>query len=274
MRRLLAAIGLSALLVSAAGSTRASDDVAVDVELVLAVDLSLSMMPEELEIQRAGYAAALRDPAVVRAMLSGLRGRIALTFIEWAGRGDQAIVVPWQLIASQEDAERFAGRLSAQRRSGWRRTSLSAALTFSTIQFENNGFHSIRRIIDISGDGPNNDGPVVTAARDLAVQRGITVNGLPLMTRMGLMSAFDIDDLDQYFKECVVGGAGAFVLPVFGWDQFAAAVRRKLVLELSGKPAFPDNRKRELPQLVSMVQTSNHYDCLIGEKLWEMQFGR
>ena len=273
MRPLLAIVAMIALLSGAPGPTRAADDIPVDVELVLAVDLSLSMMPEELEIQRSGYAAALNDPAVVRAMLSGLRGRVAITFVEWAGFGDQAVVVPWQEISSIADAQRFAEQISARRRGGWRRTSLSGALAFSASLFDNNGFTSPRHIIDISGDGPNNDGPAVTLARDAAINRGITVNGLPLMTRIGLMSVFEIDDLDQYYSECVIGGPGSFVIPVFRWNQFLSAVRRKLVLELSGK--MPDRDQKPRPtRLLNARLVSNHYDCLIGEKLWEKQFGR
>lgn len=264
---------LFVMLLGINGPSQANDDTPVDIELVLAVDLSLSMTPEELEIQRAGYAAALRDSAVVSAMLSGLYGRVALTFVEWAGVREQAVVVPWQQITSAEDANLFADRIVAQRRNGWRRTSLSGALAFSASLFDDNGIRSIRRIIDISGDGPNNDGPAVTSARDAAVDSGIVVNGLPLMTRIGLMGLFEIDDLDVYYEECVIGGAGAFVVPVYSWDQFADAVRRKLVLELSDRPA-DWNRERTEPQLVSFVQMASAYDCLIGEKLWEKQFGR
>lgn len=269
----MAIFSLFALLAGACGTARAADETPVDVELVLAVDLSLSMMPEELEIQRAGYAAAFRDDAVIRAMLSGLRGRVAITFVEWAGAAEQAVVVPWQQIASAEDAYLFADKISAQRRVGWKRTSLSGALAFAAFLFEDNGFRSARRIVDISGDGPNNDGPAVTLARDAALRRGITVNGLPLMTRIGLMGLFEIDDLDAYYRECVIGGAGAFVIPVLRWDQFAGAIRRKLVLELSGDlPA--DRDEDRTPHLVSASANSTGYDCLIGEKLWDKQFGR
>lgn len=269
----MAIITLLTLLVGACGTSRAADETPVDIELVLAVDLSLSMMPEELEIQRAGYAAAFRDDAVIRAMLSGLRGRVAITFVEWAGATEQAVVVPWQQIASAEDARRFADKISAQRRIGWKRTSLSGALAYAAFLFENNGFRSVRRIVDISGDGPNNDGPAVTLARDSALSRGIVVNGLPLMTRIGLMGAFEIDDLDAYYRECVIGGAGAFMIPVHRWDQFAGAIRRKLVLELSGN--LPAERiEYSPPQLVSVSDVSSSYDCLVGEKLWEKQFGR
>ncbi len=272
MQRVVAAFLLSISLFGMTDSARSAEDIPVDVELVLAVDLSLSMMPEELEIQRAGYSSALRDPAVIRAMLSGIHGRVAMTFVEWAGFGEQVVVIPWQLIASADDADRFADQLKSQRRSGWRRTSLSGALAFSASLFEENGFSSVRRIIDISGDGPNNDGPIVTLARDATVGRGITVNGLPLMTQIGLMGVFNIDDLDSYYQECVIGGPGSFVLPVVGWDQFASAVRRKLVLELSGR--VPSRAKDKRPQLIGFHRTSGGYDCLIGEKLWEMQYGR
>lgn len=268
MNRMLPFLAVLAFLFGTQGDLRARAETPVDIELVLAVDLSLSMMPEELEIQRAGYAAALRDPAVVRAMLGGLHGRVAITFVEWAGKGDQAVLVPWALISSAGDADAFAGRITAERRLGWRRTSLSSALAYSAALFENNGFKGLRRIIDISGDGPNNDGAIVTLARDAVVDRGITVNGLPLMTRIGLMTVFDIRDLDVYYRECVIGGPGAFVIPVHDWDQFAAAVRRKLVLEMSGR--VPSDRPAA--RLRRIAFEPDGYDCLVGEKLWQQRF--
>lgn len=261
MRRVARWLVACAAFLSVTGALRA-DEQAVDVELVLAVDVSLSMMHEELEIQRAGYAAALSDPAVIDAMLGGLHGQVAITFVEWSGDGQHRIVVPWHLIASAEDARTVAEGIRSERPQGWRRTSISGAIGYSASLFEDNGFRSLKRIIDISGDGPNNDGGPVIAARDAAVERGIVINGLPLLTRMGFMSAFEIGDLDEYYRHCVIGGPGAFVMPVTAWEHFPETVRRKLVLELSGS----------LPAAIIRVAAGlATYDCLIGEKLWQQQ---
>lgn len=244
----------------------ATDEQAVDVELVLAVDMSLSMTREELEIQRAGYESALTNPAVIRAIRSGLHGQVAITFVEWSGAGQQRVVVPWHLVAGEEDASRIAANLRAERELGWRRTSISGALQFAASLFDNNGFASQRRIIDISGDGPNNAGIPVTFARDSVIRQGIVINGLPLMTGLGYVSSLEFDDLDRYYEECVVGGPGSFVMPVRKWEEFAETVRRKLVLELSGGEPAPRIR----------LASGGVYDCLIGEKLWQQrrfQFG-
>lgn len=255
------------MLMACSAPSNAADETAVDVELVLAVDVSLSMMQEELEIQRAGYAAALRDPSVIDAMLGGLHGRVAITFVEWAGDGEQRVVVPWSVIEKPDDALVFAEGVRAERPLGWRRTSLSGALSFSASLFDDNGIKAMKRVIDVSGDGPNNSGGAVTSARDTVVAEGIVINGLPLMTRMGLMSAFDINDLDKYYKECVIGGPGAFMIPVSDWEQFPGAVRRKLVLELSGGSG---PSATALPVL-RVAEEIAPYDCEIGEKLWQMQ---
>ena len=229
----------------------------VDVELVLAVDVSRSMSPDELNIQRLGYAEALTSDAVLSTIGRGMLGRIAVTYVEWAGARSQRVVVPWTLIASAEDAERVADMILAHDGGGLRRTSISGGIRAGIALIEDNGFHGLRRVIDISGDGPNNEGAAVTEARDEAVARGITINGLPLMTTDAL-SRFSVPDLDRYYEACVIGGTGAFVIPVTSWDGFADAVRRKLVLEI----ATP------VPRIIPAQMTAP-YNCLVGEELWE-----
>ncbi|EKF20931.1 DUF1194 domain-containing protein [Nitratireductor pacificus] len=233
---------------------------AVDVELVLAVDVSLSMSAGELEIQRRGYAAALTHKEVIDAILDGAHGKIAITYFEWAGSLSQHVIVPWTVIASAEDAMLVAERLSARPPNSARRTSISGALQFAGDLFAESGFRGMRRVVDISGDGPNNQGVPVVAARDALTSAGITVNGLPLMTNGGLTSSFDVDDLDRYYRECVIGGPGAFMIPVNDWTQFPEAIRRKLVLELAWK-------SDESPPLL-LAQAEGGYDCMIGEKMW------
>lgn len=241
----------------------------VDIELVLAVDVSLSMSPVELEIQRRGYAAALTHDKVLEAIAEGAHGKIAVTYFEWAGSSSHHIIVPWTTIASREDAERVANQLSALPPNSARRTSISSALEFGADLFAESQYRGMKRVIDISGDGPNNQGPPVDVVRNEVMRQGITINGLPLMTNGGLSSAYDVDDLDKYYTDCVIGGPGAFMIPVNDWSQFPEAVRRKLVLELAEttSPPWPPSEAMHPP--VIKAQAAPSYDCLIGEKLWQ-----
>jgi hypothetical protein len=241
----------------------------VDIELVLAVDVSLSMSPDELEIQRRGYAAALTHEKVLDAIAEGVHGKIAVTYFEWAGSTSHHIIVPWTTIASRADAERVAKQLSALPPNSARRTSISSALEFGADLFAESQFRGTKRVIDVSGDGPNNQGPPVDAVRNEVVRQGITINGLPLMTNGGLSSAYDVDDLDKYYTDCVIGGPGAFMVPVNDWSQFPEAIRRKLVLELAGPSSrqWAEEEMRHPP--VIGAQAAPAYDCLIGEKLWQ-----
>ena len=228
----------------------------VDLELLLLVDVSRSMSASELELQRQGYVEALRSDAVAAALGRALTGRIGLAYVEWAGETRRRVIQDWRLIESRDDLLAVAGLLETDRTTRQSRTSITAALRFGAGYFDDNGFEGMRRVIDISGDGPNNQGGLVTAARDAVVAQGITVNGLPLMTEDG--SFMRIDDLDRYYELCVIGGPGAFVMPVTGWEDFAEAVTRKLVLEIAGAPV-----ERVIP-----VQAGAAYDCEIGEKMW------
>ncbi len=241
----------------------------VDIELVLAVDVSLSMSPAELEIQRRGYVAALTHEKVLEAIAGGAHGKIAITYFEWAGSTSHHIIVPWTTIASREDAERVANQLSALPPNSARRTSISSALEFGADLFAESQYQGMKRVIDISGDGPNNQGPPVDVVRNEVTRQGITINGLPLMTNGGLSSAYDVDDLDKYYTDCVIGGPGAFMIPVNDWSQFPEAVRRKLVLELAGttSPRWPASEAMHPP--IIKAQATPSYDCLIGEKLWQ-----
>lgn len=240
----------------------------VDVEIILAVDVSLSMSPDELEIQRRGYAEALKHDTVIQAILDGVHGRIALTYFEWAGSFSQGVIVPWTLISSAEEAVSVAERLTADPSNRARRTSISGAMDFAGDLFAESAFEGMRRVVDISGDGPNNQGPPVQEARDRLISSGITINGLPLMTSSGYNSSYDVAELDTYYTECVVGGPGAFTIPVNDWSQFAEAVRRKLVIELAGMEKAPENAQ------IIKAQASAPYDCLIGEKLWQERIWR
>lgn len=235
----------------------------VDVELVLAVDVSRSMTARELEIQRRGYAEALVSDEVIDAIThGGFHGQIALTYIEWAGTFSQRVIVDWTLVKTKADAEAFAAKLTANFNPALRRTSISGIIDYAIPSFDKSDFTGERRVIDVSGDGPNNDGRAVLGARADATARGITINGLPLMTREGLGHQWHLDDLDVYYRECVITGPTAFVIPVLKWEDFPEAVRQKLVLELANLQ--PEKAK---------VQQASGYDCLIGEKIWNRFFG-
>lgn len=238
-----------------APAPRAEGPVPVDLELLLLVDVSRSMSAQEHEVQRRGYAAALSSDAVAGAIGRGLIGQVAIAYVEWAGEGAERIIVDWTLVASPSDAEALAATLLAQPAYSYRFTSISSALRFGVGMFDNNGFDGIRRVIDISGDGPNNRGGVVTVARDEALARGVTINGLPIMAFSDAFDRWGIPDLDAYYEACVIGGPGAFVIAVESWQDLADAIERKLVLEIAGSP----------PRGPIPVQA---YDCLIGEKIW------
>ncbi len=234
----------------------------VDLELVLAADISLSMDLRELRLQRAGYAAAITAPEVLDAVASGFDGRIAVTLVEWAGAADRHVTVPWRVVATAADAEAFAAEVRAAPLRQARRTSISAALDWAAGLFDDNGFEGYRRVVDISGDGPNNQGEAVDVVRDRVVARGIVVNGLPLMIEALPVAWYNIPDLDRYYANCVIGGVGSFYVPVQDMEHFAEALIRKLVLEIAAPPP---------PARLVPAQAEEAYDCRIGEKRWRQR---
>lgn len=260
---LILAAAFAALL---ALPSRADAQTHVDVELVLAVDISYSMDFDELALQREGYITALRSKEFIDALRGGAHGKISLIYIEWAGTHEQTIVVPWTLIDSRSAAEAFAARLAEAPVRRTYRTSISGGLNFSAAQFGAGGYKGTRRVIDISGDGTNNQGPLIEPTRDEIVAKGIVINGLPLQlkTPTGLM--LDINNLHEYYEDCVIGGPGSFVIPVRSRDQFVNAVRQKLVLEVSG--ITPSSFARTIP-----VVKPSRVSCTIGEQMWMQRWG-
>jgi hypothetical protein len=224
----------------------------VDVALVIAVDVSRSMDPEEFSLQRAGYVAAIRHPDFVAAVEAGLNGRIAIAYFEWAGTVRMESLVEWTVIDGAASAESLASEIAARPFGGFRGTSISGAVTFAQGLIDESGFRAYRRVIDISGDGPNNIGVPVETARDAAVAGGIVINGLPILIR----PSPSVPHLDRYYAECVIGGPGSFVLPIHAADQFATAIRRKLILEVSGT----------VPGARAMPIADEPVDCMKGER--------
>ncbi len=211
----------------------------VDLELILAVDVSGSIDPDEAQLQRQGYAQALVSPEVIRAIKAGAAGRIAVTYAEWAGLEYYKVVVDWSLIDGMESAKTFVARLAAQPIETAHRTSVSGAIDFSVPRFAANDYDGTRRVIDISGDGANNYGRLVTEARDAAVKQGIVINGLPIMGDPSGTSHPSNPDLDLFYRDCVIGGPGAFYVVARGFGDFARAIRKKLILEVASPAPGP-----------------------------------
>ena len=270
IRTCVIAFFAAVLTVVTAPSLRAQQ--VVDLELVLAVDVSWSMDLDEQQLQREGYLAALRDPEVWKAISGNGHGRISLMYVEWAGQYVQEIVVPWILIDSPAALEGFANRLEKAPISRNRMTSLSSAISFSASQFGTAGYSGVRKVIDVSGDGPNNSGGPVEVARDEAVKQGVVINGLPIILKPDHRSGFfDIRDLDKYYKDCVIGGFGSFVIPVRSRAEFAPAIRRKLILEIAGlTPRQFGEARVYRTQAGPQSMPDARHDCMIGERLWRL----
>jgi hypothetical protein len=243
----------------------AAAQTAVDLELVIAVDVSLSMDLDEQRLQREGYVAGFRDAAVQKAITSGPRGRIAVVYMEWAGPHWQSVIVPWTVIDGVPAAREFADRLEKQPITRERWTSISGALQFAKSLLGKSNAAGTRRVVDVSGDGPNNAGPPVLAVREALLADGIVINGLPIMLKSGSPGFFDLPDLDRYYASCVIGGPGSFMVPVKHVADLKEAIRRKLLLEISGLDA---------PAEVVPIQSAPAHDCLIGEKQWQWYMDR
>jgi hypothetical protein len=250
------------------GPRLAEKEATVDVELVLAVDVSYSMDMDELAIQREGYAQAIISKEFLQALKSGPNGKIAVTYFEWAASTDQKIIIPWRLIDGPETADAVANEIMKTPIRRASRTSISGAINFAMPLFEENNYRGLRRVIDISGDGPNNNGMPVTTARDAALEKGIIINGLPIMVKEPSYSTMDIDNLDYYYEDCVIGGPGSFVVTIKDREKFKEAIRTKLLLEVAG-------RTPERAVVPAATQTKEpRVNCLIGEKIWQDRWGR
>ena len=235
------AILLAAVLLIGAPSARATE--AVDLEIVIATDVSSSIDEREAALQRHGFAAALRSPEVVRAIRYGAIGKIAIAYIDWSSEPFNRVIVDWRIIADEASAEAFAQALLDSPRTYGQGTSIGGALRMAAAMIDSNAFDGTRRVIDVSGDGPNNRGSLAFA-REQTLSKGITINGLPIVTDgygTGDWGGF-YGQLDRYYETYVIGGPGAFSLPARGFEEFATAIRRKLILEISGD--MPATRPR------------------------------
>ncbi len=241
----------------------------VDLELILAVDVSGSVDDEEAELQRAGYVAALTDERVLGAIRAGRRGRIAVAYVEWGGDHIQRSMVGWSVIDGPEAAAAFAKRLAEAPVGVEMWTSISGLMRYAGDLFTLSPHKGLRRVLDISGDGPNNDGALVTGARQRMLEDGIIINGLPIINgRPSRYGMAPMAHLDLYYEDCVIGGFGAFIVVANTYHDFARAIRRKLILEIAGlqpDKRVPERRGPEMrPRLIG-ADIPRPMPCDVGE---------
>ena len=229
VRRRALMAGLTGLAVPA----RAQTADPVDLQLVLAVDVSRSIDAEEARLQREGYRDAMSDPQVVAAIAGGTLGAIAVAYVEWAGVTSQELVLPWTRIGSAAEATAWSARLAASPRESRSWTSLSGALRFSGELLRRCPWEGTRRVIDVSGDGVNNSGPEPEEERDRLVADQVVINGLPIVNDRPNFGRTPTDDLEGFYRDSVIGGPGSFLIVAADFQAFAAAIRRKLIQEIA-----------------------------------------
>ena len=247
----------------------------VDVELVLAVDISYSMDRTEQVLQREGYVQALTSDQFLNALKSNGFGKIALTYIQWASYNDQDTVIDWTIIDGPESARAVADRLANAPYRRAQRTSISGAIDAGVKRFENNGFRGTRQVIDISGDGPNNNGRIVTHARDEALEMGVTINGLPLVGIREWFSPADIKELDIYYEDCVIGGPESFSITVRDTKSFVDATRNKMVREIASlpTPSITRHASGKIARGRPVQAREPRISCTAGESLSRGRWG-
>lgn len=261
--RLIVCAALMVGVASIAPASRAAEGEEVDVVIALAVDISYSMDPDEQALQKNGYVEALNSPEVLRAIQQGMIGKIAVAYFEWANSFDQRMVVPWTIIDGPASAKAVTDRILASPLRRAQRTSISGAIEFGQKLIESAPYRPLRKVLDISGDGPNNNGTLVEIARSKALAAGIVINGLPIMLKRGGAGWGDIENLDAYYQDCVVGGPGSFMIAIKERDQFVPATRSKIIREVA------DLTSRD----VEYVQDRRKADCGIGERMQRERWG-
>jgi hypothetical protein len=270
--------GLSLLPLSAVAALLAiqpspAAESAVDLALVLTTDISYSVDRDEARFQSEGTIAAFRSPEVVKAIQSGALGRIAVAYIVFGSRGQERVLIDWKIIHDQASAEMFANALAERPLPQGLQTSISSGLELATRLIETSGIAATRKVIDVSGDGPNNDGKLVVPVRDEAIAKGVTINGLPIVTEADKFDVYYLPDLDKFYAGCVIGGPHAFIQVAHGFEDFARAIRRKLVFEISDSGHAPSQN----PNIVKVAarvpgdpsRTAPVYEkgCDIGERM-------
>src|SRR5579864_5396826 len=230
----LVAFLTAVLVLAGTPAARAAEE--VDLLLVLSSDVSRSIDAPKFKLQRDGYAAAIVNPRVLQAIRSGALGKIAVTFVEWSGIGAQKIVIDWSIIRDEATAKDFSAQIVEAPRAFADRTSISGGIDFAMAQFARAPFQSNRHTIDVSGDGTNNSGREVTFARDEALAKGVTINGLVILSQPVSWNADHTNPpggLDSYYRNNVIGGPGSFVMVADGFEAFGQAILSKLIAEVA-----------------------------------------
>ena len=265
--RLAAAAVAGLCLAQTQSSATPNED--VDLALVIATDVSYSVDENEARFQRQGAVAAFRNPEVVKAIQSGARGRIAVAYIDFATIGTNKVIAGWHVVHDKASAGAFADILEAAPRTLGVNTSISSGIEMAVNLLETSGYTAGKRMIDVSGDGPNNEGHPVDRVRDEVVAKGIVINGLPIMTPADQFDIYYLADLDKYYAGCVIGGPGSFIQVAHGFEDLERALRRKLIQEISSAAPKP-----LLMKVAAVSERSSHpaYEkgCDIGER---MRFG-
>jgi hypothetical protein len=266
-----ALLGFLAWVLAASGAVAGER---VDLELVLAVDISGSIDEDEARLQRQGYIAALTDPEVLKAIRSGIEGRIAITYFEWSGPETRRLLLDWTVIEDEASAKAAATKLASFPIRSAMSTSISGAIEFAMPMYGRT-YDGTRRVLDISGDGPNNAGTLVTIPREAALARGITINGLPIINERPSRAGFPVfRDLDLYFQHCVIGGPGAFLIVAEGFDSFAEAIRKKMIIEIADLTS--PHARWPMPEEVKRYAQDYAPGCDIGERqsreFWQRRF--
>ena len=258
----------------AGGSTAAAPSAQqVDVALVIVTDVSYSVDENEAHFQREGAITAFRDPEVVKAIQSGSLGRIAVTYLDFSSYQSNKIIAGWTLVHDKASADAFADVLASKPRTLGVQTSISSGLELAEHLLDTSPYTATKRVIDVSGDGPNNEGHLVDKVRDELVAKGVVINGLPIMTPADQYDVYYLPDLDKYYAGCVIGGPGAFIQIAHGFEDLARALRRKLILEISdAQPQGNPLLKKVAAATHNSAPSHFVYDkgCDIGER---MRFG-
>jgi len=264
------AISLASLLTASAGAAPAGEQ--VDMALVIATDVSYSVDPDEARFQREGAMAAFLSPEVVKAIQGGPLGRIAVAYIDFGTYKQDRVISEWHVVYDKATADAFADVLASKSTTRGTWTSITSGLETAERMLETSGYRATRRVIDVSGDGPNNDGPMIDGVREKLVAKGITINGLPIMTEADKFDPYYLPDLDKYYAGCVIGGPGAFIQVAHGFEDLARAVRRKLILEISDAYRPKDTLLIKVAALEGQKIERAVYEkgCDIGER---MRFG-
>ncbi len=277
IRTMAAALLAAVAMIFGIASAQAAE--LVDLALVIATDTSRSVDEVEARLQRDGVSSALRHPQVIEAIRSGYHGKIAIAYIDWSSGPYTTVIVPWRIVSDALSADAYARILADVPITLGQRTSISEGLELAYKLISDGTVEAPRKVIDVSGDGPNNHGRMVVQARDEVVSKGITINGLPIINaRDQFGPGFFLDDLDNYFRGCVIGGSGAFIIVAKDFQDFAQAMRRKLIYEISGLMP-PQNGPRNGIVPVAANNDPQRFGsgytyergCDIGERAWRRQ---